>query len=338
MQLMGLWPVALPVGAILVPLLAQTALAESRPELSLPLTCEPHRTCFIQTYVDVDPGPGVKDYACGGATYDQHSGVDFRVLSAAVTKSPIPVAAAAEGTVKSIRDGVADIFFKKAKPEDVAGRECGNGVILEHGEGWETQYCHMRKGSLRVAKGQTVKRGEQLGEVGYSGMADFAHVHLTVRHNGKIVDPFLPDAAGGACQRDARGPGLWQPAIAAAFPYRNGEMIAADFAGASPDVNSLEIDHHDVAPLTPASATLVIYGRFINLLKGDRVRFVAAGPEGAILDETTVALARGKANFVAFAGKRRGKDTWRTGHYTGRVELIRDAGVIATSIVALDLN
>ncbi len=160
MQLKGPWPVTLPIGAVLAPMLVQTSLAESRLELSLPLACEPHKTCFIQTYVDIDPGPGIKDYACGGATYEQHSGVDFRVLSAAVTKSPVPVLAAADGTVKGFRDGVADIFFKKAKPDDVAGRECGNGVILDHGDGWETQYCHLRQGSLRVAKGQSVKRGE----------------------------------------------------------------------------------------------------------------------------------------------------------------------------------
>ena len=135
----------------------------------------------------------------------------------------------ADGTVKGMRDGVADIFFKKAKPQDVAGRECGNGVIIDHGGGWETQYCHMKQGSVHVAKGQTVKRGDQLGEVGFSGMADFAHVHLTVRHDGKVVDPFLPDSVGGACLREASGPGLWEPAAAAAFPYKNGELIDCRF-------------------------------------------------------------------------------------------------------------
>ncbi len=43
----------------------QAAFAEDRPQLSLPLACEPHKTCFIQNYVDLDPGAGVRDYACG---------------------------------------------------------------------------------------------------------------------------------------------------------------------------------------------------------------------------------------------------------------------------------
>ncbi len=138
---------AVAVGAFLAP----SALADTRPVLSLPLACQPHKTCFIQTYVDIDPGKGVKDYMCGSATYDQHSGVDFRLLSAAAaTKTPFPVLASADGTVKGVRDGVEDVLFKKEKPQDVAGRECGNGVILDHGDGWETQYCHMRKGSVGV--------------------------------------------------------------------------------------------------------------------------------------------------------------------------------------------
>jgi hypothetical protein len=330
----ALWPMALTLGV----LVAQTTLAEDRPSFSLPIACEPHKTCFIQNYVDLDPGPGVRDYACGRATYDQHSGVDFRVLSAEAAKSPIPVLAAADGTVKSTRDGVADIFFKKAKPAEVAGRECGNGIIIDHGGDWETQYCHLKRGSVRVAKGQSIKRGDRLGDVGFSGMADFAQVHLTVRHNSKIVDPFLPDSVNGACKRDAAGPGLWEPAAAAAFPYKNGEMIAAGFAGAPPDVNALEIDHRDVTPLTPLSAALLLYGRFVNLLKGDQIHFVASGPEGKLFDQTAAALDRNKATYVAFAGKRRSDKAWPAGRYDGRVELVRENGVIATKVVTFDLK
>jgi len=326
------------LGAVLPFIAIGRAPAEERPLLSLPIACEPHRTCFIQNYVDIDSGPGVRDYACGTATYDQHSGVDFRLLSAAATKSLVPVLAAADGTVNATRDGVSDIFFKKAKPQDIAGRECGNGVILEHGGGWETQYCHLRKGSIRVAKGQAVRRGEQLGDAGFSGLADFAQVHLTVRHQGKIIDPFLPDAVDGACVRESTAPGLWEPSAAAAFPYRNGEMITAEFAGAPPDANALEVDHRDVTPLTPASETLVLYGRFINLLKGDRVHFVASGPDGPIFDETAAALDRGKATYVAFTGKRRGERPWPAGSYNGRVALMRDQSVIATRIVTYEMK
>jgi hypothetical protein len=169
-------------------------------------------------------------------------------------------------------------------------------------------------------------------------MADFAHVHISVRHDGKIVDPFLPDAADGKCDSNARGPGLWQPAAAAAFPYKNGEMIGAGFAGAPPNFEALEINDRDIVPLAASSPAIILFGRFINLMKGDLVHFVASGPGSEIFDESAAPLERDKATYVAFAGKRRLGDTWPAGHYSGRVELIRDRGVIATNLVSFDIS
>lgn len=339
MQPEGRWSGFWLLPAVVAALAAHPCVAADRPQLSLPIACQPHQTCFIQTYFDVDPGKGAKDYTCGTATYDQHSGVDFRLLSAAAaTRTPFSVLASSDGTVKAVRDGVEDIFFKQAKRRDVAGRECGNGVILDHGDGWETQYCHMRKGSLRVKKGQTVKRGDQLGEAGNSGMADFAQVHLSVRHDGKLVDPFSPDAATGTCDPNARGPGMWEPAAAAAFPYMNGEMIGAGFAGDAPDSEKLELDDQDVVPLTPSAKGFVLYGRFINVKKGDRVSFTALGPTGELFDETVPAIDRDKATYVTFVGKRRGNDPWPVGHYDGRVVLTREGGVIATKVVTFEMK
>ncbi len=318
-------------------MMAAVARAETPPTLSLPLNCEPHATCFIQSYVDLDNGVGVKDYACGSATYDQHSGVDFRLLSAEATKVGVLVVAAADGVVKGLRDGVKDVFLREGAKSEVKGRECGNGVVLDHGGGWETQYCHMKSGSVSVSKGQSVKRGMKLGEVGYSGAADFAHVHLSVRHDGKVIDPFLPVSADGSCQRDATGPGLWEPGAAAAFPYRNGEIIMAGFAGAPPDHNALEKDHRAVEPLTTSSHAVLIYGRFINLIKGDVIRLVASGPGGSIIDQVSPPLDRNKATYVSYAGKKRVDAPWPSGRYEGRVELVRDGGVIATSIASTDV-
>ncbi len=316
---------------------ATAAYGDDPPTLSLPLTCEPHATCFIQSYVDLDSGPGVKDYACGSATYDQHSGVDFRLLSAEAANAGVPVVAAADGSVKGLRDGVRDVFLKESAKSEVKGRECGNGVVLDHGGGWETQYCHMKLGSIVVSKGQSVKRGMKLGEVGYSGAADFAHVHLSVRHDGKVIDPFLPASDDGSCQRDATGPGLWEPAAVTAFPYRNGEIIMTAFAGAPPDHNVLEKDHRAVAPLTSSSPAVLIFGRFVNLIKGDVVRLVASGPGGSIIDQVSPPLDRNKATFVSYAGKKRVDAPWPSGRYDGRVELIRDGAVIATSIASTEV-
>jgi Peptidase family M23 len=317
---------------------ANPAWAENSLELSLPLVCEPHSTCFIQSYVDLDAGPGVRDFACGGATYDGHSGVDFRLLSAASAAAGVPVVASADGTVKGVRDGIPDIFAKDGKADDIKGRECGNGTLIDHGAGWETQYCHMKQGSVRVAKGQAVKRGDQLGDVGFSGKADFAHVHLTVRHNGKVIDPFLPDAVDGACKKDAKAVSLWKSEIAAKFPYKNGEIIGAGFAGEPVTLDGLEKDSGSIAALTPTSPALLFYGRFINLLAADRVRVIVDGPGGSLVEELSPPLDRNKATYVSFAGKKRHEQPWPAGRYEGRVEIVRDGAVIAAKLGEIDLK
>ena len=111
-------------------------------ELGLPIACEIGRNCWVQNYVDHDPSPAVKDYACGGQTYDGHDGTDIRVLN---TGSKADVIASAAGTVKGMRAGVADNLMRtEADRAAVGNRECGNGVVIDHEGGWQTQYCHMR--------------------------------------------------------------------------------------------------------------------------------------------------------------------------------------------------
>lgn len=51
----------------------------------------------------------------------------------------------------------------------------------------------MKNGYLKVRKGQKVRDGTVLGEIGLSGRTKFPHIHFSVRKNGKVIDPFDPD-------------------------------------------------------------------------------------------------------------------------------------------------
>ncbi|TVY09357.1 murein hydrolase activator EnvC family protein [Paenibacillus cremeus] len=65
----------------------------------------------------------------------------------------------------------------------------GNCVIIDHGKGVWTLYGHIRNDGIVVDKGDTVKRGQKIAEVGATGRATGNHLHFEVRINENPVDP-----------------------------------------------------------------------------------------------------------------------------------------------------
>jgi len=70
-----------------------------------------------------------------------------------------------------------------------ANRMSGYGkmVKINHKYGYSTRYGHMSK--ILVRKGQTVKKGEKIGEVGNTGLSTAPHVHYEVRYRGQPQNP-----------------------------------------------------------------------------------------------------------------------------------------------------
>jgi hypothetical protein len=64
----------------------------------------------------------------------------------------------------------------------------GNAVIIDHGLGVFTFYCHFSK--ILVKRGDFIRRGEVIGKVGATGRVTGPHLHWAIVVARKNVDPF----------------------------------------------------------------------------------------------------------------------------------------------------
>lgn len=310
--------------------LAQQAAGEEAPSLGLPLSCVPGASCWIVNYVDLDAGPGVLDYGCGMHTYDGHKGTDFAVRDAAAMKEGVAVVAAAAGRVAGVRDGEPDVDVNERGKDAVKGKECGNGVLVSHGGGWETQYCHLQKGTIAVAKGDKVAAGHKLGLVGNSGDAEFPHVHLEVRRAGKTVDPFAGLERGDRC--GAGETPLWSAAALAALPYRPTALYNVGVVATVPKAESARKGLYADAVLSRSAPALVLWVDMLWVASGDSLTLRIAGPGGETVVEHTNAIDKSQPRRFAYLGAKRTKLFWDEGAYRGEVTLVREKAGAAREV------
>jgi murein DD-endopeptidase MepM/ murein hydrolase activator NlpD len=323
--------------ALLLSVLASPAGAEA-PVLGVPVDCRVGADCFIQNFVDRDPGPGARDYMCGSLSYDGHAGTDFRVGNLAAMRRGVAVLAAAAGRVVRVRDGVDDVSIREAGRERIAGREAGNAVVIDHGDGWETQYSHLRKGSVAVRPGDQVEAGQRLALIGLSGNTEFPHVDFAVRHAGRSVDPFAgPDAAPDACGSGGRTP-LWSEAAGRTLAYQPTGVLHAGFAAEPPvDATARDGGYDGLAPGRDAPV-LAFWAELFGGQAGDRLELRISGPDGRDLQRSAGTVPKPLAALFLAATASRPAAGWPPGLYRGQLTLTRKGAVAAEAVRRIEIR
>lgn len=191
-----------------------------------PVACVPGVDCTFIGYPDID-NDGVA-FDCGSPGYRGHTGTDVSASKGT------PIYAADDGEVQWVFDGKDDNCPSSSPdcqpPPDGwsepgksrgyrvctdLGPYCGNGdncqglyflcfdggneVLIRHKNSqslFMTRYAHFRKNSIVVSPGETVKKGQKIGEVGSAGRSTEPHLHFEAWGSGywDIVDPWM-----GAC-------------------------------------------------------------------------------------------------------------------------------------------
>lgn len=301
------------------------------PEMILPIDCELGWNCWIVNYVDHDSSKGAKDYRCNNQTYNGHKGTDFMIRNYRDMIGGVIVRAAAAGEVLGARDSMKDIDYRKRRPELVAKKECGNGIRIKHENGWITQYCHLRKNSVKVKKGDVVQIGDTLGFVGNSGKTYFPHLHFQVEYiapiskkrRGAIVDPFVGAARNEACEASENA--LWPEQVIDMLEYKDVSIIDTGFAASKPKSDGLVQGLYDDETLSVRSPQLFLWARLLHVKKGDKVTFTIKGVDGEKVLSYTSTIEKDQAYRTLHAGIRKPSINWEEGVYRGQIKLTREA-------------
>jgi murein DD-endopeptidase MepM/ murein hydrolase activator NlpD len=124
----------------------------------------------------IKPTSGVLTSPFGPRGSGYHKGVDI------AAGEGDPVWASADGVVIEVRDGCV-----------IGDTNCGDGfgnfVFLQHADGYQTWYCHLANGSVKVAIGTQVKQGQVMAGQSDTGHSFGVHLHFQIMQGGSPIDP-----------------------------------------------------------------------------------------------------------------------------------------------------
>ncbi len=96
----------------------------------------------------------------------------------------IPIVSPLEGEIVRVIDNIPDNKIGEANLKF----NWGNTVIIKHDHGLFSSMSHLKMGSIKVRKGDQVKKGAIIGNVGNSGRSPYPHLHFQFQLTDKLGD------------------------------------------------------------------------------------------------------------------------------------------------------
>jgi len=307
----------IPFLALFICLLSGPAQAQEAVRFQLPIDCTPGQNCWVMNYVDMGPPNDgeIRDPFCHARTYDGHKGTDFAILGQTVMDEGVAVLSAAAGKIIRTRNSEEDRWAtdEQLSAAKQARKECGNAVLIEHGNALQTVYCHLKKGSITVEPGQNVKAGDKIGEVGLSGYTRFPHVHFGIFWEGSVMDPFTglnhTDACGG--YRDV----LWADNVE--LPFRPLAIYSTGFDDAVPELSDIDMGQISPESLSPDAPAITFWGIYMGAKEGDLITLRITDPKGRVFVRRNIEQPKTRARQFYFVGRDLSQRTLIPGLYVG---------------------
>ena len=234
-------------------------------ELTFPLKCDVGSDCYLQYYVDHDSGSNVQDYQCGERSTPNQKGTSIRLADTNVMIRGFEVLAASAGKVVAVQNDIPDQVLTEEAKKNLQGRECGNNVVLDHGGGWQTRYCHMMRSSVIVTPGESVSGGQALGLLGLSGFTTYPHLEFFVIRDDQFIDPFYPAENVGECGQTENS--LWGNINS--LPYHDSKVVSSGFSDAVPQLKQVVLGSHHPSFLPRSIKRLAFWIQVIGARKDD---------------------------------------------------------------------
>lgn len=292
------------------------------PKFELPIDCEIGKTCWIMNYVDMVPGDDKgTDLSCNNRSYDNHKGTDFAILDGEEMKRGVNVIAPRAGTVKKVRDEELDRWANtdELKAVQEARKECGNAVLIDHGSGLQTLYCHMKKGSIVVKPNQQVSVGDVLGQVGLSGFTQFPHLHFGVIWEGAVIDPFTGVVNTKDCGTVKHS--LWDKDLD--LTYEPFVIQSAGLTSQKPDFAVIEKNGATPDKISSGAPLLAFWTTLLGVRVGDVITLEVRDPNNKIFAQRQIAQEKVRARQFYYTGRRMSDKSLQEGAYLATVTVER---------------
>ena len=196
------------------------------PVKALPAYSEVPDFYATNNFVDT-AGPVVRDYNCGGRTYNGHRGIDIDLWPftwSMMDNNYVTIIAAAPGRVVAVTDNL-----NNENNCGQAGENTNwNYIAIRHADSSTSIYGHIRTNSAQVVVGQNVTAGQVIAFVGSSGNSSNPHLHFEVNSTpvtnsqvAGLIDPYTGtcNALNANSWWQNQNP-YWEPAVVRVMTHR----------------------------------------------------------------------------------------------------------------------